>query len=268
MITSLCSEFLMKVFLISFQQLKAKESVRKNSVGSTSKRHKSRENSKDEDFRSNHGQIISVPSTDNESESERSSVLSDVSSRRLKQDLEVALRGGTTDSNGKISEAGLRPRMSLLTRTSSARDSDSDSGKQSAQRTDKMRSQTVREKGAPPKPGRQPPPKPPRAQVLASNDTNAASDSESSERIETAAPKAASSDNEKIGDPMHSFEKDNEGETFLRRIPTPDYSLDEPAYEEDSADGAMQKLPSRVRSSFLSVHVCSENFHAKSPFSF
>ena len=154
-----------------------KESGKKSSVEGIPKQRST--NSRKESFpkegsncghRSNNGQIISVPSFDNESDiSERSS---EINSRRLKHDLELALRGSpmTSDSNGKINESELKQKGTMY-RSSSTGEAESDNVQQKRlAHIDKLRPQTVKEQGSSTKAGRVPPPKPPRVQPPVASD--------------------------------------------------------------------------------------------------
>ena len=232
--------------------------MRKNSVDSNSKQRGTnsikesiiKETNKEDEHKSNNGQIITVSSFDNESDiSDRSSLQSDANTKRFKRDLELALRGSamTADSNGQSSESELGPRMPLP-RSSSTGDSESDNGQKNLPFIDKTRSQTVKEKGLSLKQGRKPPPKPPRVQVPLSSEATTPSDTESNDRIPSVNKLSMPDYADRIESTINP-KPDYEESKGLKRIPTPDYSLDEEIDEKDSVDGAglsAQKPPTRV----------------------
>ena len=219
--------------LIPFQQLKVKESGKKNNGESNSKQRglsvrkesMSKESSK-ESVRVNKGQIIRGSSFDNESDaSERSS---EITARKLEQDLEIALRGSTitADSNGKINDSGLPQRVAML-RSSSTGDAESDKGQQrSAPLSEKIRSKTVKPVGGSPRVGRVPPPKPPRSHQLLLNESTS-ENSESNEPDPPAVPRLPLLPYVKKKESVNSSKPDSEVRTTVEKNPALDGSLEE-----------------------------------------
>ena len=219
--------------LIPFQQLKVKESGKKNNGESTSKQRglsvrkesMSKESSKDS-IRSNKGQTIRGSSFDNDSDaSERSS---EITARKLEQDLEIALRGSciTANSNGKVNDSGLPQRVAML-RSSSTGDAESDKGQQrSVPLSEKMRSKTVKAVGGSPKVGRVPPPKPPRSHPLLLNEPTSGN-SESNEPGPPAVPRLPLLPYAKKKESVNSSKSDSEVRTIVEKNPASDDSFEE-----------------------------------------
>jgi len=219
--------------LAKLQQLKVKESGKKNNGESTSKQRglsvrkesMSKESSKDS-VRSNKGQTIRGSSFDNESDaSERSS---EITARKLEQDLEIALRGSsiTANSNGKVNDSGLPQRVAML-RSSSTGDAESDKGQQrSVPLSEKMRSKTVKAVGGSPKVGRVPPPKPPRSHPLLLNEPTSGN-SESNEPGPPAVPRLPLLPYAKKKESVNSSKSDSEVRTIVEKNPASDDSFEE-----------------------------------------
>lgn len=211
--------------------MKVKESGKKNSPNdnskqriSNSRKDSSPKESNNDGRGTNNGQVTCVSSFDNESDtSERNS---EISARRLQQDLEMALRGSAViaGSNGKISESDPRQKGTML-RSSSTGEAESEDGQQKwTMRIDKLRSQTVKEQGNSPKAGRTPPPKPPRVQPPISFESTAGN-SESNESSPPKVPKLPLMVNVEMKESTNDVKSDCEGQKVLKRTPAIDDSF-------------------------------------------
>ena len=234
--------------------MKVKESGKKTSADGNSKQRISNsrkdslpKESHNDGRRSNNGDVICVSSFDTESDtSERNS---EISARRLQQDLELALRVSTmtAGSNGKVSESDPRQK-GIMIRSSSTGDAESENGQQKrAPRIDKLRSQTVKGQGNSPKLGRTPPPKPPRVQPPISMESTVGN-SESNESNPPKVPKLPMMANVERKESLKDGQSNNEGQIVLKKTPTFDDSFDD-GNSKDEVDFVMlsgRKPQSRV----------------------